>query len=147
MKCPRKLRGAPGAVIDTNVLIYLFEDHPTYGEVAEFVVDEAASGVFTGVVTPVTAAELLVKPLESGRTDVADRYRSALSHMRNIRQVGLDFDVGVMAGALRARYRLPLPDMLQVAVAMQYSPAVVITNDKLLAKVEEVRCVWLNEFR
>ena len=32
MKCPRKLRGAPGAVIDTNILIYLFEDHPKYEE-------------------------------------------------------------------------------------------------------------------
>ena len=146
MTCPRTLRGAKGAVIDTNVLIYLFEDHPRYGALAEAVIDEAASETFTGVITPITAGELLVKPLQQHRTDVADAYRSAMSHMRGISLMSIDYRTGVLAGALRARYGLPFPDMLQVAVALRSNPAYIITNDRALEKVAEVKVVRLEAF-
>ena len=145
MKCPRELRGAGGVVIDTNVFIYLFEDHARFGEVAEFIVDEAASGVFSAVVTPITIAELIVKPLEAGRRDIADQYRSALAHMRNVALIDLPSQVGEMAGALRAEYGLPLPDMLQAATALLSAKPIVITNDAALRRIKELHVVSLSE--
>ena len=62
----------------------------------------------------------------------------------NIACVSLDPDVGFMAGALRATYGLPLPDMLQVAAAMKASNPTVITQDKALRKVAEVDVVSLD---
>ena len=146
MKLPRGLRNAKRVVIDTNVLIYLFEDHPRYGRVAEFILDEAACGSFSGVITPITIAELLVKPLEADRPDLADTYRNILGNLPNIEAADCTFDVGVMAGALRAKHGVPLPDAFQAAVAMQSPRPMLITNDRRMRKISEVRSILLSEF-
>ena len=145
MKCSQPLRGARGVVIDTNILIYLFEDHPRYAEAAEFIIDAAASGMFSGVVTPVTVAELLVKPLQADRPDIADRYRTALRHMQNVISGTLDAEIGAMAAALRAKYGLPLPDMFQAAVALRSPTPIIITNDKAISRVTELTAVSLDD--
>jgi predicted nucleic acid-binding protein len=64
-------------------------------------------------------------------------------------QVLTDAGVAVLdtvAGALRAKYRLPLPDMLQAACAIQHGAAL-ITNDKALHAVTEIPIVSLDELR
>jgi len=146
MKLPRGLRHAKKVVIDTNVLIYLFEDHSRYGTISEFILDEVASGAFSAVITSITVAELLTKPLESDRTDIADAYRNVLKNLPNVETVECGFDVGVMAAALRAKYGVPLPDAFQAAVAMQAPRPSLITNDRRLRKISEVRSISLNEF-
>ena len=147
MKLPAGLRGARGVVIDTNVFVYLFEDHPEFAEVADFVVGSAAAGAFHGVVTPITAAEILVKPLRLKRADIADRLRRTLRSLPNIEWASLSAEAGFLAGALRAAYGLPLPDMLQVATAMQSAVPCLITNDKALQRVTEVRTFLLTDFQ
>ncbi len=52
MKLPRGLRGRRGVVIDTMVFIHVFEDSVRYGELCEFIIDQACRGAFTGTVTP-----------------------------------------------------------------------------------------------
>lgn len=145
MKMPRLLKGAKDVVLDTMVYIYLFEDaHKS--SVCEYVINEIANGKFSAVVTPITCGEILAKPLAKQRNDIADTYRRALLSMTNIRPVSLEPEVGFMAGALRSKYGLPLPDMLQVAIAMQGDPGIIITNDKDLSRVSEVQAVLLDEF-
>ena len=139
------LRGARRAVLDTMVLIYYFEDSETYGDLAASIIGDAAREVFEAIITPVTAAELLVKPLQSGRPDIADRYRTAMAHLDNTSRCSLSCDTGCMAGALRARYDLPLPDMFQVALAMKNGSCALITNDKALGRITEVPVVLLDD--
>lgn len=144
MKIPEALRDARGVVLDTMVLIYLLEDHPHFAGPCEWLLQQAAAGVFSGLLTPITMAEVLVKPLQAGRLDLADRYRAALSNLPGIALCDLTSRAGTMAGALRARYRLPLPDMLQAACALEHG-GVLVTNDQALATVKEVRIVLLGE--
>jgi len=139
------LRGARSAVLDTMVLIYYFEDSETHGDRAESVIRDASSDVFEAIITPVTAAELLVKPLHNGRQDIADRYRTAMAHLDNTNRCSLTWNTGCMAGALRARYGLPLPDMFQIALAMETGSCALITNDKALRQVEEIPVVLLDD--
>lgn len=146
MKLPRRLVGRSGVVLDTMVFIYLFEDAPKFGAVCEFIVQQAALGKFRGVVTPVTAAEVLAKPLEQGRWDLADRYRVALWNLKNIEPIGLPFEIGFLAASLKAKYRMPLPDMLQAACALTRKEPTLITNDRLLRRVEEVSVLLLDDF-
>lgn len=96
------------------------------------------------MITPVTAAELSVKPLQSKQTALADRYRDALRSLSNIRLVGLSPEAGFMAGALRAKYNLPLPDMIQVAVAMERNSAALVSNGKALQRVKEINVILLD---
>lgn len=139
------LQGAERAVLDTMVFIYYFEDHAVHADRAEAVFDSAAAGMFEAVVSPVTVAELLFKPLEADRPDIADRYRDALRHLVNGIHASLTFDTGCMAGALRARYGLPLPDMFQVSIALELGSCALITNDRDLAKVKEIPILILDE--
>jgi len=138
MKLPSLLRGGRDIVLDTMIFIYFFEDDQKYGRRCEWLLQQAADGVFTGVITPITAAELLVKPLQSKRNALADHYRAALRSLPNIHLVGLSPEAGFMAGALRAKYNLPLPDMMQVAMAMERNSAALISNDKALKRVKEI---------
>lgn len=139
------LHGSRRAVIDTMVFIYYFEDHADFGDRADAVIRNAARDLFEAIVTPVTAAELLVKPLQAERPDIADRYRTAITHLDNTRRCDLSWNAGCMAGALRSRYGLPLPDMFQVAIAMETGSCALITNDRALRRVEEVPIVVLDE--
>ena len=144
MKLPAILRGGHNVVLDTMVFIYCFEDDPQYAGLCEQLILQAAAGLFTGIVTPVTAAEVLVKPLRVGRLDLADRYRDALRSLQNIRMTGISPETGFMAGALRAKYGLPLPDMIQVAVALESQSTALVTNDKALQRIKEVSIVPLD---
>ena len=139
------LRGARQAVLDTMVLSYYFEDCATYGDRAESVIRDASREVFEAIITPVTAAELLVKPILAKRPDIADRYRTAMAHLDHTSRCSLSWNTGCMAGALRARYGLPMPDMFQVALAMETGSCALITNDKALRRVEEVPVVLLDD--
>ena len=139
------LRGARSAVVDTMILIYLFEDHAAYGDRAESIMRNASRKVFEAIITPVTAAEVLVRPLQAERPDIADHYRTAMAHFDNSRRCSLTWDASCMAGALRTRYGLPIPDMLQVALAMETGSCALITNDRALRRVEEVPVVLLDD--
>ncbi|MDO9541767.1 MAG: PIN domain-containing protein [Kiritimatiellia bacterium] len=144
MKLPSLLHGGHDVVLDTMIFIYLFEDDQKYGRCCEWLLQQAADGAFTGVITPVTAAELLVKPLQSKRTALADHYRDALRGLPNIRLVDISPEAGFMAGALRAKYNLPLPDMIQAATAIEINSTALISNDKAMKRIKEVNVILLD---
>jgi len=146
MKLPKRLAGRKGVVLDTMVFLYLFEDSPQFGSVSEFVLEQGRLGKFESIVTPITAAELMVKPLQNKRYDLADRYRLALRSMQSVVPVAVSFETGLLAGSLRAKYGLPLPDMIQVACAMQGKTPSLITNDKAMEQIEEAEVFLLSAF-
>ena len=146
MKLPKRLAGRKGVVLDTMIFVYLFEDSPQFGSVSEFILEQGRLGKFESIVTPITAAELMVKPLQNKRYDLADRYRLALRSMQNVVPVAFGFETGLLAGSLRAKYGLPLPDMIQVACAMRSKTPTLITNDKAMEQIEEAEIFLLSAF-
>ena len=102
-------------------------------------------GVFSAIVTPITAAEVLVKPLKKGQMSIADKYRNAIRNMPNISNIKFDVEIGFMAGSLRAKYGLPLPDMLQVAAALAQPANAIITNDRDIQRVRETNVFLLSD--
>lgn len=134
-----------GVVLDTMVFIYLFEDHPAYAERCEQILNRMDKGAFSGVVTPITAAEILVKPIQKEEPLVADRYRAALRSFSNLVSADFNIDIGFMAGSLKARYGLPLPDMFQAAAALKYPAKTLITNDKALQRIKEIDVFLISE--
>ena len=146
MRLPPVLSGCRDVVIDTNIFIYLYEDHPDFADSAEFIINQAEASVFSGVITPITFSEIVVKPYSMQRPDLADLVVCALRSYRNIRCKDIDGKTAQMAGALRARYRRPLPDMYQAAIALQASVPILITNDKALRGVKEIHVLALDDF-
>ena len=133
----KDLEGRQGVVIDTMVFIYLFEDHPTFGDICENLFNQISCGVYSAIATPITAAEVLVKPLRKGQLSIADNYRNAIRNMPNISNINFDVEIGFMAGSLKAKYGLPLPDMFQVAAALTQPANAIITNDRDIQRVRE----------
>lgn len=147
MRGLNRLRGRTGVVLDTMLFVYLFEDTPGFAAKCEAIVEHMARGLFTGVVTPITTAELLVKPIREKRPDLAMHYRNALAGMPNLVHSTIDHEIGAMAGALRAKYRLPLPDLIQVASALKFDHPTLVTNDRALRHVSEVDVLLLESMR
>jgi predicted nucleic acid-binding protein len=145
MMVPESLRKAQRAVLDTMVFVYLFEDAPRYGALCDALIRLMAERSYGIVVTPITVAELLVKPVAAGRPDIADQYRSAIDGLTQKTLATIDFDTGCMAGALRAKYGLKLPDMFQLACAAQ-TRSVLVTNDATFRRVTEAPVCMLDDF-
>ncbi len=131
------------AVLDTMLLIYLFEDAPHQAVRCERLFEAVRRGAFRGIVTPITLAEIIVRPLRANRSDIADRYRAAVSSFPNLLTCSITPSTAAMAGALRGKYDHPLPDLFQVACAMEHS-AVLLTNDKGLRKITEIPVILLD---
>jgi len=144
VKTPPILQDLHGVVFDTMVLIYLLEDQPKYASCCEKLLEWTEAGLFAGTISPITMAEIIVKPLRAGRMDLADAYQAALKNLPNVMLCECSWRTGVMAGSLRAKYGLALPDMLQVACAMEHGGAL-ITNDKALKRIGEVKIILLDE--
>lgn len=105
MKLPSVLEGCRDVVIDTNIFIYLYEDHADFADTAEFIIQQAEADTFSGIITPITLSEIVVKPYARQRPDLADLCVRALRSYRNIRGKDIDGKTAQMAGALRARYK------------------------------------------
>ncbi|RJR17746.1 MAG: type II toxin-antitoxin system VapC family toxin [Desulfobacteraceae bacterium] len=146
LRLPKSLEGRKGVILDTMVFIYLFEDTHEFGSVSEFIFEQTRAGRLECALTPISAAELMVKPIQKGRHDLADRYRFALSSLKNVVPLSLDFEAGLMAGSLKAKYGLPLPDMIQAALAMRSNIPTLITNDREMKRITEVEVFLLSDF-
>jgi len=142
----KALKDIRAAVFDTMVLIYLLENQPVYAPLCESLFQEAESGRLHGFITPITMGEILVKPLKAGHPELADRYQTALRNLPNIALCDFSWRTGVLAGALRAKYGLALPDLFQVACAIE-NRAGLITNDKALKKITEVPILFLSDLQ
>ena len=134
-----------GVVIDTMVFIYLFEAHPGYADLCEQIIVRMSQGFFSGVVTPITAAELLVKPLKQGHPSIADRYRRAIRNLTNVTLQDINTEIAFIAGSLKAKYGMSLPDMFQAAVALYFPAHTLITNDRAMSKIKEVKTFLLDD--
>lgn len=139
------LDGMQGVVIDTMVFIYLFEGHPDYADLCEHIVGRIGEGLFSGVVTPITAAEILVKPLKQKHPSIADCYRRAIRNLPNVTLPDINAEIAFMAGSLKAKYGMPLPDMFQAAVALSFPSHTLITNDRAMGRIREVGVFLLED--
>jgi uncharacterized protein len=144
----KKLLLSHGTVaLDTSIFIYHFEDHPRYRDLTDRILGTISRGKCRAVASELTLLELLVRPLQLERQDVADEYEALLSHFPNLELVPLSRQVVLWAAALRARYGLRTPDALILATAMFQGATLVITNDRQWKRVEEVKVAFLDDFK
>jgi predicted nucleic acid-binding protein len=116
----KKLKGRENVLLDTMLFIYLFEDDGKYANAVEKIMDMANEKIFSAIISPISAAEILVKPVRLGETAIADKYRGVLCNIPNVKNVPLN-------------YHSKLPS--------------IITNDKALKRLsKELDVFILDEF-
>jgi predicted nucleic acid-binding protein len=124
-------------VVDSAPIIYLLEENSAFA--AKFVEFFAlvAAGRNTVVVSAVTLAEVLIGPLSRGHEALAKRYRHVLTESAGWQFAEMSADVAETAARFRARYKLKLPDAIQLATAATVGAYGLVTHDRDFGKFAE----------
>ncbi len=136
---------AKNLFLDTSVFIYYMEEHPVYCKFINDIFNLVQKGdkiVHTSIVTLI---EVLVKPISEGRYDLVDEYKDLLTNSKNLILHDILPAIAVKSAELRAKYKIRIPDAIQIASTIVYDGDVFITNDKRLNKVSEVPVMILDE--
>lgn len=115
--------------IDSAPLIYWLEEHPRWGGAYAGLLEGIAEGRWRGQISTVTLAEVVTGPLAQGREQLAERYAAILSDPANLALVSLTPAIAMGAARLRARYRLRLPDAIQLATALHGGAVALVSHD------------------
>ncbi len=126
----RRLEGRK-VLIDTNVIIYLVEDVPGYGSLAQHVFQSLEDGRFKGVISTVTLGEVMMGPLRAGRADLARNLRDRLTGFPNLECCPVDGRVLARLGGdpLVRWERLRAADALILAGGLAAGAELFLSND------------------
>lgn len=138
--------GGKRVALDTAVFIYLIEEHPDFLPLITPLFGEAAAGKREIVTSSVTLLEVLVVPYRAGDLSIAERYEALLTRSRGLRLVEIDRLQLRMAAQLRALYRIRTPDALQLAAALSERCDALLTNDRRMPCLPNLRILQLGEF-
>lgn len=119
--------------LDANFFIYVLEESEPWAEAARHILINLDRGECEAVTSELSLAECLVKPLELGRTEIAETYLEFLQNRRSLVVVPVSREVLIEAAKLRAHVRLKLPDAIHGATALQGGCASFLTNDDRLS--------------
>jgi len=141
------VEGIPaGALIavDSAPIIYFLEDHKKFaGRYAPYF-EAAEAGEIEIIISTVTLAEVVSGPLREGNEMLAAQYKAALMGAPGWRVVSLDAEIAISAARLRGRYKLRLPDAIQVATAVTTGAYALLTNDRALKSIKEIRIIGMS---
>ena len=138
-------------LLDTSVLIAYFEPGDQTHEVATTIVDDLIrTGRNAAVVSPVTAMELLVRPLRVAPKS-AVHVHDFLVRWPNLSLLSVDLHVAQEAASLRATHNFRAPDALVIATGLVGQVAHLLTNDaewrKKLAPIKaRIQVTELNDY-
>lgn len=132
---------------DTSVFIYHIETSTPQAVPAGVSLDLLGRGTFAGITSVLTLMEIVVKPLQIGRPEVADEYELLLTTFPNLTIANIDRDIARRAAELRSHHRLRPADALQVAACLRHAATAFVTNDKDLRRVTELQVLLLDDFR
>jgi len=132
-----QLTGHARIGLDTCVLIYHIERHPTYFPLTQGLLANIEAGHLTAITSILALMEITVRPWQLQRSDAVRDYEEILTHFPNLTLVDVNRDIAGQAARLRAQYRLRAADALHVATALVHGATAFITNDRQLAQLRE----------
>jgi predicted nucleic acid-binding protein len=143
MKIHKALEGVNRIFLDTAPIIYLVEAHVDFGARSQAIFMTMDEREIQGIVSPVTLAECLILPIRLQQPSLQANFQDLLLGSDGISLVNIDAAIGAHAAELRVRYGFKLPDALQVATALASHCDAFLTNDRMLARVTELRVLVL----
>lgn len=145
MKATDAVQGVSRLFLDTAPVVYYIENVPGFVEKVRPIFDAIDQGQLVAVVSPITVSECLVLPLRRGLSAVQQTYMRILLGGENTVFTAIDDACAFQAADIRARYNISLLDAMQFAVALREGCQALLTNDKILRRVAEVRVIVVDE--
>jgi predicted nucleic acid-binding protein len=126
--------------IDTNVLISVFAQE-SLGEKIVPIIDAVANkGTHEFVASVLTFSECAVLPYREGNWAALDHVK-LMFQMPNLTVYPMDEVVAEEAARIRGIYNLKMPDAIIAATVVVHKADVLLTNDRSLSVVKEIRVV------
>ena len=122
--------------VDSAPIIYFLEGHPHLAARFAPLFERAEAGDYELVIATVTLAEVLTGPLRTGNEALAQQYRRTLTAQPVWRLTDLTASIAHRAARLRGKFRLRLPDAVQVATALETASIALVTHDRDFAALE-----------
>lgn len=116
--------------LDTNIIVHIVEGFAPFALVLQQLLAAVEAGQVTAIMSELSVAECLVKPLADGSPKLAAIYESFIVPGPSREVVQLSRPVLRQAAAMRAMTSLKLPDAIQVAAAASGASDVFLTRDK-----------------
>ena len=118
---------------DTNLFIYLFEEHPKHGPAVLELWERMTQRDDRLITSAFTLGELLVQPTRAGDAALAETYRN-LFLQGAIHIVNFDAGCAAHYARLRTDKTIRPPDAIQLACACAARADLFVTNDHRLAR-------------
>ena len=141
------LQNSQKIALDTMIFIYHLENNLVYQKSTSKILRSIEIGEKQGVTSTITLLELLVKPMQMENQAIVENYTFALTTFPNLRLCELSTEIAVKSAELRAKYRISMPDAIQIATAIIEESDHFITNDQSLNKIEEISIIPLDQLK
>ena len=138
MNAKMKIPEGVTVLVDTNPIIYLFENNPLASRFS-FVFEAVENGYIQALVTPITLSEVVSGPLKNGNEALAEKYRQVLTNSAGWKLREIDGDIAVLAARIRLQHRLKLPDAIQLATALHEGCYALVSHDRDFKDIQNIR--------
>ena len=128
------------------VFVYRFEAPSPLAALAQQVLDAVETAAVAAVTSEITIMEMMIRPFQLGRPDIAAGYEDLLTSFPNLTIAPLARVAIRRAAELRARYGLQALDSLQVAACITSGATAFVTNDLRLRRVADLDMIILDDF-
>jgi predicted nucleic acid-binding protein len=137
----------PRVYLDANVFITAMETPGARSDHAWWIIRSVEEGDIAGMTSEITLAEVLVKPMQMGNAELVAAYQEMIMPGARFDVLPVSRDILVGAAGLRARRTsIRLPDAIHIASALTASCRFMVTDDRQLHSVEDVKVLGLTPF-
>lgn len=114
--------------VDANIFIFALESEPRFGPPSAAVLRAVDEGSCIAITSELTLAEVLVKPIELGRSELAEQFMTVVSRS-DLRLHPVSRAVLLLSADIRAKHGGRLADAIHVATAVEAGCQVIVTED------------------
>ena len=145
LKLVALLKGIDSIFIDTAPFIYYIEAYEKYIEAVDPLFSYISHGHITAYTSFITLIEVLIKPIEEKDKRLVCKYEDLLTNSKGLILTDMDKNIAVESAKLRVKYRIKIPDAIQVASGLVNGAKAFITNDSNLKKIKEIKVIVLED--
>lgn len=131
---------------DTNVLIYLIENHPDYHDKIVSLIAELDELDCTVITSELTLAECLVKPFAEDDEQSQAVYKDSIKNSDFLKVKPVSKKILIEAARLRSVFKNKLPDSIHLATALESGCDVFVGNDKKIKAGDAIGLIVLDSY-
>jgi len=133
-------------LLDTNALIYFLQGVDPYDTILNPLFYLFEEEKLQAVVSVITEAELLVRPLKMDDKEALARVRLLLNEFPGLKVIPVSRQIGQLAASIRAETNVPLPDALIIATAQASGCDAIVGNDQSWSRIDMLKMFLLDDY-